>query len=379
MKEQNILIVDDQPDNLQTIIDFFVESGSLYNIMKAPNGSAALKVIEKVIPDLIITDWEMPEMDGIEFTKQLRKQSSTKDIPVIICTGAMTTPENLQTALDAGATDYIRKPVDKIELLARTNSALLLAKSYQDIIEKNKELKELNKTKDKFFSIIAHDLKSPFNSLLGFGQHLKEDFKDYTIDEIVMMIGVMHETALKGYKLLENLLEWSRMQTGKITFEPENINLKDVIDNNIDLLKQNALKKEISLSSNLHETILVNGDQNMINTIFRNLISNAIKFTHKRGEISIDCIKIDDSVQIKVTDTGIGIPEEIIEKMFKIDENISRKGTEKESGTGLGLILCKEFIEKHNRTIVCESEIGKGSCFSFSLELVYAYEEIQTS
>lgn len=365
--EKNILIVDDGLDNLRLIVEFLVESKLPYDITQSPDARIALELIERKKPDLIITDWEMPNMDGIEFIKTLKSNQQTKDIPVIMCTGVMTTSENLQTALNAGAIDFVRKPIDKVELIARTHSALLLAESYKQIIATNKELEATNATKDKFFSIIAHDLKTPFNSMLGFGQILKDNLKRENYENIKEFVNLMYDSAADGFKLLENLLEWARMQTGKIKFAPGNFSLPESIQDNITLLMQNARKKDIQLSSKIFDRIKVFADNNMINTVLRNLISNAIKFTEQGGSITVECRKDGDMAVVRVIDTGIGIKAEKIDKLFKLDESFTTLGTENEKGTGLGLTLCKEFIEKHNGTIWVESETGKGSSFCFTL------------
>ncbi len=367
MGNYSILVVDDSQDNLKTISSFLKETELPLTILKAPNGKIACTLAEKKLPDLIIMDWEMPEMDGIETLKYLKNIEATKDIPVIMCTGKMTTSEHLKTALEAGAVDYIRKPVDKTELSARVYSMLKLSESYR-------EIKLLNATKDKFFSIIAHDLKSPFSALLGFSELLLENHATYDDAEREEYIRFINDGSIKTYKLLENLLTWAQSQTGRIKFTPEKINIEELINEIISLLEEPAGNKEIKLISNTERDLSVNADKNMINTVIRNLISNAIKFTPKGGDITVKSHKTTDEnnqefVKISIKDSGVGISPEIQTKLFKITENVSTKGTEKEAGTGLGLILCKEFVEKHNGKIWVESEVGKGSNFKFTIPL----------
>ena len=364
--KKNILIVDDEPENLQIINNLFLESGLPYNVTNAPEGSIALKIIEKKQPDLIITDWEMPGMNGIEFIKRLKEDDRTVSIPIIMCTGVMTSSENLDTALDAGAIDFIRKPVDKIELIARTKANIHLAESHT-------EIKKLNATKDKFFSIIAHDLKSPFNSLLGFSSMLNDNIEKYDREEQKNFIGIIHSGIQNTYKLLEALLLWSQSQQGSVDFKPEKLKLYSLINENIQLLTQSAENKKIKIINKTAENIYVNADKNMLSTIVRNLISNAIKFTNKGGDIEIACLPTEPSLsfmKIYVKDTGLGILKEKQKKIFDIAENTSTKGTDGEEGTGLGLILCKEFVEKHGGKIWVESEVGKGSSFIFTLPVI---------
>ena len=366
---KNILIIDDEPEVLQTISTFFLESGLPYNITNAPDGNIALKIIEQKQLDLIITDWEMPNMNGIELIKRLKKNNSTTNIPVIMCTGIMTSSENLYTALNAGAVDFIRKPIDKIELIARTKANLHLAASYMKIIK-------LNSIKDQFFSIIAHDLKSSLNTMLGFSELLNYKFEKYDIEKRKHFFGMIHAGIQNTYKLLENLLLWSRSQHGSIKFSPEKLNLYLLSYEIIELFMQSFNNKDINIKNKIHERIFVNADKDMLSTTIKNLISNAIKFTPKGGNIEIGYVETRRAVEtrhgvslheIYVKDNGIGISKKNQKKIFDIGKNISTKGTENESGTGLGLIICKEFVEKHKGRIWVESEIGKGSKFAFTI------------
>ena len=241
------------------------------------------------------------------------------------------------------------------------------------------KLKELNATKDKFFSIIAHDLKSPFNTMLGFSKLLIDNFDTYSVKEQKKLLNYLSQDIQNTYKLLENLLMWSQTQRGKIEFNPETLNLYLLAHETIEVLSQTAVNKLISIKNEVPENISVKADSAMLATILRNLISNAIKFTPKNGTVEIGCrvspIKTNDrssqqanSIEVYVKDNGIGIPKEKQIQLFKISENISTVGTEGETGTGLGLILCKEFVEKNGGKIRVVSEIGKGSEFIFTLK-----------
>ncbi len=234
------------------------------------------------------------------------------------------------------------------------------------------ELRESNATKDKFFSIIAHDLKSPFNSMLGFSEILNENFDEYSTEKKKRFIWIINEGLQNTLKLLENLLQWSQSQKSIINFNPEKINLYLIVKEICDLLNQSAEKKSIQLINRIAENIYVEADKNMLAIIIRNLLSNAIKYTHKHGEVTIKTFLVPNEnniqyVGISVSDTGVGIPKETQSKLFDIGENTSTKGTEKETGTGLGLILCKEFVEKHGGKIWIESEVGKGSSIFFTI------------
>lgn len=229
------------------------------------------------------------------------------------------------------------------------------------------ELNQLNITKDKFFSIIAHDLKNPFITILGFSELLLSDFSDLTDEEKIFYITEMHKSADVSHNLLQNLLQWSRSQTGKIEFNPKKICLFDLALQNIELLHSSARKKEIELINKIVESVCVNADEDMLNTILRNLLTNAIKFTAKHGLVTVSALVKDKMVEVSVRDTGVGMDDLTKQKLFRLDENITRTGTENETGTGLGLLLCKEFVEKHGGKIIVESELGKGSNFIFTL------------
>lgn len=235
-----------------------------------------------------------------------------------------------------------------------------------------KELKKSNETKDKFFSIIAHDLKSPFNAMLGFSNILNDNFDDYDKKEHREFFGIIHKSLNNMYRLLDNLLLWSRSQLGKFDFNPEKINLYLLTNESNELLNQLAENKSIQIINQIPKNIYVDADKDMLSTIIRNLLSNAIKFTPKEGEITITATlsitkKNKSFTTISIKDCGVGIDKKIQSKLFDISENTSTKGTEDETGTGLGLILCKEFVEKHSGEIWIESEVGKGTVINFTI------------
>lgn len=367
MHDAVILVVDDEQTYLASITETLREKN--FKILQALNGSMGIKVTKQFMPDIIIADWEMPEMSGLQMIQHLKSDETTKDIPIIMCTGKMTTSENLDTALEAGACDYIRKPIDPIELTARINSALHLSGAFKKINEQNGELLQLNSTKDKFFSLIAHDLKSPFQGLIGYSELLSSDYDALSDKDRKEFINNIAELSKNAYKLLDNLLTWSRMQQGKMKFNPKNISLPSELYPTFSLLKQTALNKKIELDICIDDSTIVYADVEMLSIIIRNLVSNSIKFTHPGGKISISAIKLENKLQLSVHDTGVGIKKENLGKIFDLNSNESTIGTANETGTGLGLILCKEMLEKHGGTISVESEPGSGSTFSFELPI----------
>lgn len=244
-----------------------------------------------------------------------------------------------------------------------------LKKADKELKESEVKLKELNAAKDKFFSILAHDLKNPFSGILGLSQHIANSSNQYSRDDLIQYIGAINQSAYSAYKLLENLLEWSKTQTGRFEFKPEPFSFKELLSEVLNLTKNIAETKNITISIQLIDDMIINADKNMIHTVLRNLVSNAIKFTPRNGSITIQMVQLHSEIQITISDTGIGMTEETKNKLFKISEKVSTLGTEGEKGTGLGLLLCKEFVEKHKGKIWVESELGKGSSFKFTMPL----------
>lgn len=357
-----LLIVDDDPNSLHSIYQAIEQINDTHNVIKAINGEIALKVAKKHRPDLIITDWEMPEMDGITLIRELQAHRHTRDIPVIMCTGVMTSSENLQTALDAGAIDYVRKPVDPIELRARMQSVLRLSESFR-------EIKRLNETKDRIFSIIAHDLRSPINLLQGILTIFQlGGFSDP--EELKKMMNNASMNVQNVSELLDNLLSWARIQIQRedMQMKPREINLNTLIQDVVRLYQEALDIKDIQTEIAVaEENARVWADPDATKLVLRNLISNATKFTPKQGNLSIrTTAEADGKIKLHISDTGMGMNEALQQQLFGgIVE--SRKGTEKEQGTGLGLMLCKDFITWNGGEIGVESQEGKGSTFWITL------------
>ena len=235
------------------------------------------------------------------------------------------------------------------------------------LLDQTNNLKELNASKDKFFSIIAHDLKSPLSGILGFSELLKNEVRNLDIESIEDYINIIYSSAEHTFELLDTLLEWARIQQGNIPFKPKTILLNSLITTEIEGLKSNADQKSISLENCTKENIITTVDEQMISSVIRNLISNAIKFTKKNGKVKIDAQMKGDQVEISVSDNGVGMTKESIEKLFRIETSFTTRGTENEKGTGLGLLLCKEFVEKHGGEIWLTSVLGQGSKFIISI------------
>ncbi len=257
--------------------------------------------------------------------------------------------------------------------LERSNESLLEEivghkRTEQSLKESEASLREVNAMKDKFYSIISHDLKSPFNTILGFSELLVEKVKENDFSGIEQYAGIIQNSSQRAVSLLTNLLEWSRAQSGRMEFTPDNVDIILLINEVTVLLIDSARNKLITINKELPNIATAYADVSMISTILRNLISNAIKFTHTGGEIIISAEQKQHEIIVSVADNGVGMDEDARGKLFRIDQSYSTKGTGNELGTGLGLLLCKEFIEKHSGKIWVESEVGKGSKFYFTLK-----------
>jgi len=384
-----ILVVDDQPANLKVI------SGVLnnqYALSVANCGERALKILETLQPGLILLDIMMPGMDGFQVCRILKQNEKTRDIPVIFLS-AKTETDDIIKGFEIGAVDYIFKPFNPREIKVRIQNHLNLSNAKRKIAEQNAELEkfksDLEKTngelqksvaeKDKFFSIIAHDLKTPFNGLLGLLQILTEE--NHKISEISKneMIETLYQSTKNVYSLIENLLEWSQTQRKIVSFNPKPIHVHEIVTLVKNLLNAKLNLKNIILENNINTSLVIDADEMMLSTIFRNLISNALKYTRRNGIIKVYAQKTDNGYfTFYVQDNGVGMTEETKNKLFRLENHISVPGTENEKGTGLGLLLCKEFVEMHKGKIEVSSEKEIGSTFSFSLPYLSGVKEMQT-
>ncbi len=402
LDDLRILIVDDNPNNLFSLGELLKENFPV-SIVEANSGFDALRVINEQPIDLCLMDVQMPEMDGFETAHLIRTRPKTAHIPVIFITAFDPNKMLMEKGLHAGGLDYLTKPIDDVQLVhmlhmylrflgreRNINSELEekvqirtseLQNAYNNLkleieerkkaelalLESEKKLQDAVASKNKFFSIIAHDLRNPFNAVIGFSTFLKENLADLEKKEIDEYAGYINESATQAFSLLNNLLEWARSQTNMIGYSPEKLDASGIIESTLSILSGEALKKNVTVFNNVQEKIVSHADKNMISTVFRNLISNAIKFTKDGGTVSITSDSVNGFHEFTIEDTGVGIKKEDIEKLFRIDTKVCTTGTAMETGTGLGLILCHEFIVKNGGKIHVESEIGKGSRFTFTL------------
>lgn len=362
----NILIVDDIPANLKVLGDILKSEG--WKVRPVPSGALALQVAEKERPDLILLDIMMPDMDGYEVCRRLKENKLLHDIPVIFIS-ALNETNDVVKALKYGGVDYITKPFRAEEISARVKTHIKLRR--QSI-----ELQELNIAKNRFFSIIAHDLRGPMGGFMGLTDILTEELNNMSMAEIQEFLASMRDSATNLFKLLENLLQWARIQEGGIILNRERVLFRQIVTESLEMIQESAKKKEITIECDISDQLEVFADSNLIQIVIRNLVSNAVKFSLRGGTVNISAKTTkDEGVEISVKDMGIGMNQNMVESLFRLDVKNGRSGTEGEQSTGLGLLLCKEFIEKHGGNISVESEVGKGSVFMFNIPPVLVLEE----
>lgn len=382
-----ILLVDDLEHNLFTLRTL-IEAHFEANLSEATSGEQVLRIINERSVDLILMDVMMPGMDGFETARLIKNRPKTSNIPIIFISAYDPTQKLLEKGIAAGGFDYLTKPIDDNQLVYRLKMYLrfiqheftmnlhlreLNEKLTEEIEERKateqtlqvsqKELRTANAAKDKFFSIIAHDLKNPFNGIIGLSTILLEEYDRFSAEKQKELLLNIKSSASNTFRLLQNLLDWSQTQTGKIAFEPRQFEIGPVIAEIIELVRPTAENKNIRLEMALSEGLIVLADMNMFGTVIRNLLQNGIKFTKPGGWVGIETCRVGSMVEISIKDTGVGISPETLNKLFMINASVASCGTAGEEGTGLGLILCHEFIEKNNGQIRVESSPGMGSTF----------------
>ncbi len=359
-----ILLVDDTEANLRVLGPLLRAEG--WSVAAATRGEQALNLINQRLPDLVLLDVMMPEMDGFEVCRRLRAEPATKDLPVLFIT-ALTDEENIVRGFWEGAQDYIVKPFRQAELVARVRTHLALHSATQRAERQAADLIRLNADKDRFFSIIAHDLRSPLAGLLGLCEALAGNLAEFTPAEVAEAAGEMSKSTRNLYQLLENLLEWSQLQTGRMECRAERVNLPGLLTELAELFSQSAQQKGVAVGLEL-QPIHAWGDRRMLHAVFRNLLSNAIKFTPAGGTVIMRCLLRDGRVAGEVSDTGEGIPAAQLANLLVPGATlVSKPGTSGERSTGLGLVLCREFLERMEGTISARSTPGEGSVFTVML------------
>jgi two-component system, sensor histidine kinase and response regulator len=363
-KKATILIVDDNTKNIQVIALTLRQYN--YIILIATNGKDAVEMVERKRPDLVLLDIMMPGMDGYEACRIIKSKKENENIPVIFLT-ALNEKDNIVRGFEAGGVDYITKPFNNKELISRVKTHLELKQTRDELEKTTEHLSRLNSMKNKIFSVIGHDLRSPLGSVKMTLEFLSREISGSCPKEYRSTISLMIKTTDEVFNLLENLLGWGKAQTGNLSVNFEDIDLNNLTDSVYSLNKANLGFKNIHFTKEIPGGTSVFADLNTLKMVFRNLLSNAIKFTPEGGSIKIYARRVKGTVNIAFKDTGVGIPEENLSGLFNPGVHISTYGTNKESGSGLGLKLCYDFIKLNNGDITVESEVGKGTTFIVTL------------
>jgi len=361
---KKILVVDDDSVNLNILFSCIKASG--YIVRLAKSGKSALKLLSKFKPDLILLDIMMPDIDGYETCKIIKQDNHLKDIPIIFITGLTNTDDKVK-GFELGAIDYIVKPFQKTEVMARISIHLTLESQKKELASLNEKLSESNKLKDKLFSIVAVDMSNAFINMQSFFEAIAQSSNTFSKEDIVNYASEMSDIADKTFKKMENIIYWARIQRNKIDFSSEKIDMAAKIPTFLRVFHRQAEQKGIELQINIEPDTFGICDPNMLDVVLRNMVSNAIKFSNKGDKVNVNASNNEDKCVIVISDSGIGISEEKLSKLFSINVRHKDVGTGGEKGTGVGLVLCKELIDKNNGTINVESEAGKGTVFKILL------------
>ncbi len=353
-----ILIIDDQPANIEVAKAFLSREG--YEILTGNNGKSALEILKTQEVDLLLLDIMMPMMDGFEVAEQILADETIRDIPIIFLT-AKVEADSIAKGFQLGARDYLSKPFHSAELKARVRNQL-------ELREQKKELELANATKNRFFDIMAHDLKNPFGALLGLANLLLRDLKagEFRNEDFCSTLTAMAHGAKTGLNLTEQLLDWARAQTGRLQVKIAPTEVRKIAQEACELVIDGAKSKGIELRY-LQKSAMVLADFNMASAIIRNLLSNAIKFSVPGQFVEINLREKNAQVGVQVRDHGVGMSPEAQAKLFRLDQPFTTFGTQDEQGTGLGLILCKEFAEQMQGTLAIQSALGVGTSITLWL------------
>lgn len=357
-----VLIVDDVTINLRIAAEVLKDD---YRIIIADTGEKALKAAREKHPDLMLLDIMMPEISGFQVAKILKEDPGTSEIPIIFFT-AKTQPEDTVEAFKAGGVDYITKPFQRLELLQRIKTHIQLSRQKKELYQTSLELKQLNEEKNKLFSVVAHDLRNFVGGSKQLLMVTRDRFNQYDPATVKERIEDVIENLEKTELLMNELLSWSRKHSQKLNFNPEYFIFRIEIEKNISNYSAMAAEKGISIINDVDENFQLYGDKNMLNTVIRNLLHNAIKYTPDSGSVTIQAFNDEGYSRVLVTDTGIGIPEEHIERIFE-DSMTSTADTTGKKGTAVGLKLCREYITKHKGSIFAQNNTEKGSTFEFMI------------
>ena len=365
--EYSILVVDDVISNV--LLLKVLLAAQKFNVITASNGMEAIDITKKQQPDLILLDVMMPGMSGFELAQKLKNDPEVQHIPIIFLT-ALNSTADIVTGFKVGANDFISKPFNKEELVIRVNHQISLIAAKRIILQKTEELKKTIQGRDKMYSVIAHDLRSPLGSIkMVLNMFVMTMSPQMIGEEQYEMLDSANKSTEELFTLLDNLLKWTKTQTGRLTVVFQDFELVKSISGVLEIFSLVSSSKNIELIFDSNEEINVRGDIDIVKTITRNLLSNAIKFSLSGSKIIIEVKKIDNMAVVSVKDFGKGMSQEEQQKLFNSETHFSKYGTNNEEGSGLGLLLCKDFATKNKGDLWLQSEEGKGSTFFFSIPL----------
>ena len=365
--EYSILVVDDVISNV--LLLKVLLAAQKFNVITASNGMEAIDITKKQQPDLILLDVMMPGMSGFELAQKLKNDPEVQHIPIIFLT-ALNSTADIVTGFKVGANDFISKPFNKEELVIRVNHQISLIAAKRIILQKTEELKKTIQGRDKMYSVIAHDLRSPLGSIkMVLNMFVMTMSPQMIGEEQYEMLDSANKSTEELFTLLDNLLKWTKTQTGRLTVVFQDFELVKSISGVLEIFSLVSSSKNIELIFDSNEEINVRGDIDIAKTITRNLLSNAIKFSFSGSKIIIEVKKIDNMAVVSVKDFGKGMSQEEQQKLFNSETHFSKYGTNNEEGSGLGLLLCKDFATKNKGDLWLQSEEGKGSTFFFSIPL----------
>lgn len=363
--EYKILIVDDVMSNV--LLLKVLLTNEKFAIATASNGRQALEQVEKENPDLVLLDVMMPDMSGFKVAQHLKSNPNTADIPIIFLT-ALNSTADIVKGFQVGANDFISKPFNKEELIIRVTHQISLVAAKRLILSKTEELQRTIAGRDKLYSVIAHDLRSPMGSIKMVLNMLILNLPSEKIGaEMYELLTMANQTTEDVFSLLDNLLKWTKSQIGKLNVVYQDVDLVEVTDGVIEIFSMVASLKKIRIREMKPEKMMVNADIDMLKTVVRNLLSNAIKFSKENSEVLVKMEEVDGMAVVSVQDYGCGISEEGQKKLLHTDTHFSTFGTNNEEGSGLGLLLCKDFVVKNGGKLWFTSKEGEGSIFSFSI------------
>lgn len=363
--EYKILIVDDVMSNV--LLLKVLLTNEKFAIATASNGRQALEQVEKENPDLVLLDVMMPDMSGFEVAQHLKSNPNTADIPIIFLT-ALNSTADIVKGFQVGANDFISKPFNKEELIIRVTHQISLVAAKRLILSETEELQRTIAGRDKLYSVIAHDLRSPMGSIKMVLNMLILNLPSEKIGaEMYELLTMANQTTEDVFSLLDNLLKWTKSQIGKLNVVYQDVDLVEVTDGVIEIFSMVASLKKIRIREMKPEKMMVNADIDMLKTVVRNLLSNAIKFSKENSEVLVKMEEVDGMAVVSVQDYGCGISEEGQKKLLHTDTHFSTFGTNNEEGSGLGLLLCKDFVVKNGGKLWFTSKEGEGSIFSFSI------------